>query len=304
MMNVLILGLGSIAQKHIKALRNNYEAVSFYALRSTSNASNEVDVTNLFSFDQLQDIHFDFAIISNPTSYHRQSIEALIAYNIPLFIEKPIFDTLDVGALLNDLKKNEVITYVACNLRFLGCIRFLKTFLENKRINEVNAYCGSYLPDWRPGKDFRQIYSANKEMGGGVHIDLIHEIDYISWIFGLPDQVHVVKRSNSSLAISSVDYANFLFVYPTYCTNIVLNYYRRDSKRTLEIILEDGTVYVDLLLNQIIYNHEVIYQSEKRIADTYDDQMRFFIANILPGNVQFNTAYEAYEILKLCISND
>lgn len=304
MMNVLIVGLGSIAQKHIKAIRNNYENVSFYALRSAPNALQEGDIVNLYCFDQLKDINFDFAIISNPTNFHQESIEALVTYKIPLFIEKPIFDTLEVGTLLDDLEKNEVITYVACNLRFLGCITFLKTFIENQRINEVNTYCGSYLPDWRPGRDFRQIYSANKEMGGGVHIDLIHEIDYISWLFGSPSEVHVVKRSSSSLAISSIDYANFLFVYPSYCTNIILNYYRRDPKRTLEIILEEGTVNVDLVLNQVSYNQEIIYQSEKRIADTYDDQIRFFIANILPGKVQFNTAHEAYEILKLCITND
>lgn len=303
-MKVLIIGLGSIAQKHILAIRNQYVDVTFYALRSSKDAAEEENIINLFDVDELKAFKFDFAIISNPTSLHHKAIETLIPYNIPLFIEKPIFDTLEIGNLFAELEQKEIITYVACNLRFLGCISFLREFLEGKMVNEVNAYCGSYLPDWRPGKDFREVYSANKEMGGGVHIDLIHEIDYVFWLFGQPTDVKVVKRSESSLDISAIDYANFLFLYPNYCASIVLNYYRRDAKRTLEILLDDGTVYVDLLKNEVEFKNEIIYKSEKRIIDTYENQIKFFIDQVLPHKIKFNTANEAFQILELCITND
>lgn len=303
-MKVLIIGLGSIAKKHIQAIQNQYKDFDFYALRSNKNSTTEKGIINLYDFNDLEVLKVDFAIISNPTSLHQQAIESLVKYKIPLFIEKPIFNTLSVGNLLKTLKENNIITYVACNLRFLGCISYLKTFLDNKRINEVNSYCGSYLPEWRPGKDFRSIYSANKEMGGGVHIDLIHEIDYLYWLFGPPQKALSFKSNKSSLNISAVDYANYLLIYPEFSASIVLNYYRRDAKRSLEIVMEDGTVYANLLDNSVTYNGNILFKSDKIIKDTYEDQLRFFLDEVLGNKVKFNTADEAFEILKLCITND
>lgn len=303
-MNVLIVGLGSIAHKHITALRSIDESVEIYALRSSAVAEDESGITNLFHLNALEEIFFDFVIISNPTNLHQETIENLIRFGYPLFIEKPVFDQLEIGDLLDTIKNEEIITYVACNLRFLGCIAFAKEFISNKRINEVNSYCGSYLPDWRPGKDFRKIYSANKEMGGGVHIDLIHEMDYLYWLFGAPDLVQATKTNSSSLAVTAVDYANYLLQYPSFCASIILNYYRRDAKRDLEILLDEGTVKVNLLANEVTYNHEILYKSSKGILDTYEDQLRFFIKEVIENKVKFNTAEEAFEILKLCIAND
>jgi len=303
-MNVLIVGLGSIARKHITVLKVIFPDLSLYALRSTKNAKNEEGISNLYSIDDLGSLALDFVIISNPTANHKQTIEQLIPYQIPLFIEKPVFNNLNADIILQQIRKINLTTYVACNLRFLGCIQFVKQFVIDKRINEVNSYCGSYLPDWRPGQDFRNIYSANIEMGGGVHIDLIHEIDYLYWLFGKPEQIYSNKTNRSSLNISAVDYANYLFIYNDFCTNVVLNYYRRDPKRSLEILLEEGTLYVDLLENKVTFNDEVIYISNKRIIDTYEDQLRFFVGQVLKNKVKFNSIEEAFEVLKLCIAND
>lgn len=303
-MNVLIVGLGSIAQKHINALRKISNNISFYALRSSIGAMEVDGITDIYDISIISSLSIDFAIISNPTALHKQTVSTLIPFEIPLFIEKPVFDRLDVGHILQEVEEKNIITYVACNLRFLGCLIFLKHFLKNKRINEVNSYCGSYLPDWRPDKDFRTIYSANKEMGGGVHIDLIHEIDYLYWLFDVPIDVFVTKSNKSTLNISAVDYANYLFSYPEYNVNVILNYYRRDAKRSLEVLLENGTVYVDLLQNTVLFQNEVIYSSDKRVLDTYEDQLTFFMEEVLKNKVKFNTIDEAFEVLKLCIAND
>jgi len=303
-MKVLIVGLGSIAQKHIQSLRKILPLVELYAWRSSADASIVSGITNVHQLSDVNALGIDFAIISNPTSLHQQSIEALIPYQIPLFIEKPVFDHLNAGETIKAIQEHQIPTYVACNLRFLGCIRFVKDYIQGKHVNEVNSYCGSYLPDWRPGQDFRKVYSANKEMGGGVHIDLIHEIDYLYWLFGAPEHVTATRTNQSSLAISAIDYANYLLLYPQFCANVVLNYYRRDAKRTLEIVLADGTLFVNLLQNSVHYQGEVIYQSNDTIVNTYDDQMRFFMEQILQNKETFNPIEEAFEILTLCIAND
>ena len=256
-MKVLIIGLGSIALKHIKALQELYPSVVIYALRRKGELSKKLEgVIEIFDINEIAVDTLSFILISNPTAVHYQTIKEVIAYKKPLFIEKPLFSDLskEANELVTKVEKQEIPTYVACNLRFLECIAKVKELIVGKRINEVNVYCGSYLPNWRPNVDFRKVYSANKEMGGGVHIDLIHELDYVYWLFGAPIHTQSFFSNKSSLNITAYDYANYLWEYDDFSVSVVLNYYRRDSKRTLEILTDEGTYLVDLLRNNISYN--------------------------------------------------
>lgn len=303
-MRVLIIGLGSIAKKHIAALQEISPEVELFAMRSSHLASEVEGVINIFESDNVRNLGLDFIIISNPTSKHKETIESLLHLNLPLFIEKPIFDTLEGEDLLNSIAQKKIITYVGCNLRFLECLKFAKRSIVDKRINEVNIYCGSYLPGWRPGQNFRETYSANQEMGGGVHIDLIHEFDYAYWMFGRPKNIRHTTSSRSSLDINAIDYANYLLLFDQYNVSIVLNYFRRDAKRTLEVVCDDGTLNVDLLKNEVFWNGSLVFKSNQLIKDTYTGQMRFFTENILTQKDSFNTVNEAFEILKICLTEE
>jgi dehydrogenase len=303
-MKALIIGLGSIALKHIKALQELYPSVVIYALRRKAELSKGIKgVIEIFDINEIDIDPIDFILISNPTSVHYDTIQKVIRYKKPLFIEKPLFDALSKEAkeLITEVEKQEITTYVACNLRFLESIAKTKELLVGRRVNEVNVYCGSYLPDWRPNVDFREVYSANKEMGGGVHIDLIHELDYVYWLFGAPIHTQSFFSNKSSLNITAYDYANYLWEYGDFSVSVVLNYYRRDSKRTLEILTDEGTYLVDLLKNIILYNDELVFQSSQLSLETYTAQMQFFVEEILNKQTKFNTIVEGYKVLELCL---
>lgn len=305
-MKVLIIGLGSIAKKHINSLRNIDAKTEIYALRSSKSTSNLEGIVDIYNIDEVDMPTVDFVIISNPTAMHYETIRQVCDYKKPLFIEKPLFSEITdkTEALVKKITENKQITYVACNLRFLEALQFLKKEIQGKRINEVNVYCGSYLPDWRPNVDFRTVYSANKEQGGGVHIDLIHELDYIYWIFGEPEQTRAFFSNKSSLDISAHDYANYLWTYSQFSVSVVLNYYRRDSKRTIEVVTDLGTYEVDILKNSVDFNKTRIFASQQKTTDTYNSQMRFYINEIMTKKKhQFNTIKEANQILKLCIKD-
>tara|TARA_R110002096_G_scaffold378222_4_gene572089 strand:+ start:631 stop:1530 length:900 start_codon:yes stop_codon:yes gene_type:complete len=298
-MRVLIIGLGSIAKKHINALIKINDQTVIYALRSNRNAEDYLNVINIFDFEEAKKLQLDFAIISSPTNLHLADIERCLTLNIPLFIEKPAFDSLEIGDILD--KTNDTKSYIGCNLRFLDCLIFVKEFLGNvnNKINEVNVYFGSYLPDWRPNTDYKLGYSANKEKGGGVHLDLIHELDYLTWIFGQPKHSSKTLKSNSSLEINSIDYANYNLEYENFVANVILNYYRRDSRREFEIVLDEFTLKVDLNKNEVFKNNERIFKSEQSILNTYTDQMNYFIEN--KSHKMFNDLKEAYATLKICL---
>lgn len=293
-MKVGVIGLGAIARKHIATIREIDPQTEFIAMRHNINCSSENNIENVYNYDQLLSRTPDFIIISNPTSEHFATIEKLADSNVPLFIEKPLFNTATSPPQV------AAPTYIACNLRFLDCLQFIKKEIKGKRINEVNSYCGSYLPDWRPNINWRECYSANKELGGGVHIDLIHEIDYLCQLFGKPQKVHKTFRNASSLDITAWDYANYLLEYKQFSTSVVLNYYRTDYKRTLEILTSNETYFVDLAKNTVLCDGVEVFKSRKTILDTYKDQMLYFIQT-LDNASKFNNINEAYEVLKICL---
>lgn len=304
-MKVLIVGLGSIAKKHISALRDIDSNVEIYALRSNVNAETYDSVHNIYSLSESATT-YDFAIISNPTSNHAETIKDLLSLNIPLFIEKPLFDKLDHTDLLKQISEKGVITYVACNLRFLESLNFLHDYIKDnpdRRINEVNVYCGSYLPDWRPGIDYKKCYSAIPELGGGVNIDLIHDIDYVYWIFGKPLSSKGICRNVSSLGIRAIDYANYQLIYPNFTASIILNYYRRDYKRTLEVVFDDSTWTLDVKNNRIVdETGRNIFNGVSSPIDTYKKQLSHFISSIQSGVKPENNVDTAYDILKICLN--
>jgi predicted dehydrogenase len=307
-MNVLIIGLGSIAKKHITALQSLKVDAEIYALRSNLNAALEEGVENIYDLEN-STVVFDFAIISNPTHLHYEFIEKLAHKEIPLFIEKPAIHSLENAAeLVKLIEDKKIVTYVACNLRFHPCLTFLKNKLETEtlRINEVNVYCGSYLPDWRPGQNFRTIYSANAAMGGGVHLDLFHELDYTAWIFGLPTKSKSVLRNSSSLEIDALDYANYILEYDSFTASIILNYYRRKPKREIEIVLDEDTLTVDLIKNEIKNDAgEYLFQAmDFSVKDTYLLQLEHFIGCLKNNHVPMNSFAASVEILKICLNDE
>lgn len=299
-MTVGIVGLGSIARKHIAALRQLDSGVSFVALRHAAGGADEAGVTSVYDMEALLAAAPAFIIVSNPTADHYATVCALADSGIPLFIEKPLFETP-----AHPLPAVKGMTYVACNLRFLDSLRWVKAHLSEHRLNEVNAYCGSYLPEWRPGvADWRKVYSANRAMGGGVHIDLIHEMDYVYWLFGAPQQVRKTFRNVSSLAIDAWDYANYCLEYPTFAVSVILNYYRRDYRRTLELVFDEETWEVDLAENVVreVASGRELFRSAQRFAGTYEAQMRDFLCRMEhPDREPLNTIEEAYAVLRICM---
>lgn len=305
-MKGLIIGLGSIAQKHLQALEQVEEKIDLYALRSSTTSVPYPKVTNVYSYEEAEQIAPDFVIISNPTALHQATIERVAKWRKPLFIEKPVVsDLANVPALQTTLEDLGVLTYVACNLRFLDSLIFIKDYLSNKRINEVNLYCGSFLPEWRPGTDFRKSYSARPELGGGAHLDLIHEIDYAYWLFGSPQKTISLLRSQSTLAIPAIDYAHYSMIYDGFVSNITLNYFRREYKRTAEFLLEQETILIDLKENQVKRaTGEILYHSTQGLVDTYLPQIQYFLQLVkTEQKTSMNTFQDGVTVLKMCLDD-
>lgn len=300
-MIALIIGLGSIGFKHVKALLFN-DIKKIYALRSGEIYTHHNDVINITNWNEVPK-DLDFVIISNPTSKHYESITRAVELNKPIFIEKPPLMNLDgVESLISIISKKSIKTYVAFNLRFHPIIHWIKTNIKIESVLEAQIYCGSYLPNWRDS-DYRESYSASSKMGGGVHLDLIHELDYLIWIFGNPIKIKSSFRKISKLEIDSVDSACYNAEYKSFNAHILLNYFRRDSKRSIEIVFETETWHADLIKGTIKNEKgELLYKTEEDLQFTYNEQMKYFLKNIKEDSTLMNSLPEALLTLKYAIS--
>ena len=124
-----------------------------------------------------------------------------------MFIEKPISHSLEnIDKLENEIRKRKLLTYVAYNMRFHPIMNNLKELTSgDEKPIYFRAICSSYLPNWRPRQDYSKSYSAKKEMGGGVILDLSHEIDYLTWLFGEIKDIDGYCGKISNLEIDGED---------------------------------------------------------------------------------------------------
>jgi len=249
--NVLIIGYGSIGQRHTKILISMGVNVHIYSRRNIDFAS---------SFDNLKqsfkEVNYDYVIIANRTSEHFATLVELkkLNYKGVVMIEKPIFDHY-IEFKDNTFKK----IIVAFNLRLYPAIQELKKKISNEKILSVNAYAGQYLPYWRPNVDYRTSYSASKKGGGGVLLDLSHEIDYLNWILEGLTEVISSGGKFSDLEIDSDDIFQISFKSKRcQLVQLELNYIDKVLRRFIIINTNQHTYKADLIASTLEIDGQII----------------------------------------------
>jgi predicted dehydrogenase len=169
-----------------------------------------------------------------------------------LFIEKPLAHEAgpDVSELLAEVDRRRLVTLVGCNLRFHHGPRTVKRLLDDVAVGVPVAGlldAGQYLPDWHPGEDYRQWYSAHRGQGGGVTLDGVHEIDYARWLLGEITEVFAYGGKFSSLELDVEDCVNLLVRFDAgFSAQLHLDYIQRIYTRSCKVIGEEGTIVWDI----------------------------------------------------------
>lgn len=311
---ICMIGLGSIGKRHIKnlvkVLKANRKNYSIDALRSSRRELPE-EVKELISeeyygYEELPS-DYDIIFITNPTSGHYEAIEKAAQKTGALFVEKPLFEHNRYDWKELPLHKDGIY-YVACPLRHKSMIQYVKNRIcKEERIYAARAVSSSYLPGWRPGVDYRQIYSARKELGGGVALDLIHEWDYLTYLFGMPEEVKCIQGHFSNLEIDCEDVACYIAGYKDKTVEIHLDYFGRKSVRKLELYCENDTIIVDLLKNCIQYESDdptLERTVEFPEEDLYVNEMQYFYDLVMGQKENMNTIEHAGEILDLALCKE
>ena len=309
-LTALFVGLGSIGTRHLNNLADLCAdrgwTLQADALRSDVTRPLRPGVAEKLH-TQYTDVtalpaHYDLVFITNPTSLHAEALRTVYGRGEALFIEKPIFSAeqshLDLGDYLPAGQK----AYVAAPMRWCGTMLALKKALPALSVYSARVLCSSYLPGWRPGVDYRTVYSAHKDMGGGVTIDLIHEWDYLVELFGKPEKMYNFKGTYSHLEIDSDDLSVYIAQYPTLLCEVHLDYFGREYRRSIELLCKNGTVTADFGAGTLTLEDGTVQNYAEPVNERYLREMAYFLDYAQSGaGPSVNTPETALDVLKLTL---
>lgn len=306
---IAFCGLGSIAKRHLKNvstyLASQGDTCTVDLYRSSlgnplpEDLKSSVSEAFLYADDIPANKLYDVVFITNPTSMHYETVMRFAPHTKSFFIEKPIFDSTDINKQIFKVIESKP-SYVACPLRYNAVLQYVKQNIDLNRVFATRAISSSYLPDWRPGQDYRKTYSAHRELGGGVGIDLIHEWDYLTWLFGMPTLCKSIQTTISNLEIDSDDLAIYIGKNERTTFELHLDYFGRKPIRTVDLFSDEDTIHCDLLDGTVTYLKEgktIRLESERNTFQLKEISHFFDIINNRIEND--STPEHAYNVLKI-----
>lgn len=258
---VLVVGLGSIGRLHLRLARELLPDADIRILcRTPIEKMPELANGCFYVLDQALAFAPHIAILANPAPFHVPLGEALARIGCHLLVEKPLASSRDSALVLTQAcRSSERILQVGYNLRFLPSMLYFKDVLGEGRVGDVwsvRSEVGQYLPSWRHGTDYRQGISAQRSLGGGVLLELSHEIDYLRWLFGDVDWVCAVIGRQSHLETDVEDTAHLTLGFASVksmriVASLNMDFIRHDTTRVCSVIGARGTLRWDAIAGRV-----------------------------------------------------
>jgi predicted dehydrogenase len=316
-MRIAILGCGSIGKRHARNLTAlGYRDLLLFdpVVESREGLATELEAQSVAQLGALWEQRPSIAFITAPSNLHMELALAAATHGCHLFIEKPLSHTrAGIDALHTLTRQAGLITMVGCNMRFHPGPAQIKRLLDEHAIGKPLAariQAGSYLPNWRPGTDYRRSYSAATERGGGVLLDCIHEIDLALWYFGPGSLRCAVTLPATSIDLSVEGLAELLIQHHNgVLSSVHLNFIQRDYRRGCQIIGSDGSLYWDFAAGTVRQYNAAGEPAERfkqpidwAINQMYRDELRYFLDCVTKQTTTFSTLDHGLAALELALA--
>lgn len=257
-MKVLIIGYGSIGKRHEEVL-STFSQIESIHIVTKQILEHKITFPTLDSVEKLES--YDYIVIASETYKHFEQL-AYLEFNVSqklILCEKPLFETDKTL----DISHNSV--FLGYVLRFHPLVQKLKTLLHNEKVISVNVYCGQYLPTWRKDTDYRSSYSAKKTEGGGVLLDLSHEIDYVQWLCGNMVEIQSYQLKISDLEIDSDDIVTLIAkTHKGVVVSLSMDYISKIIRRHMVVHTLEHTYELDFI------NHSLIQKNKEGLEQRYE----------------------------------
>ncbi len=274
-MHCLFIGLGGVGQRHLRNVRELYGAdarISAYRVRGEkrvigdkldvvgSDVAERYDVEVFENLDAALRGRPDAVFVTNPTSEHVRAAQRSAEAGCHLFVEKPLSHDLDgVDELIRTVDGTGAVAFVAYQLRQHPGFRSLSRWVSDRVAGEVlavHAEVGEYLPGFHPYEDYRRMYASRRDLGGGVTVTQIHELDYLYALFGLPKRVFSLGGRVSDLEIDVEDLSSSLLEYrrpggQVMPVHVHQDYFQRPKRRGCRLVCQRGVLEWNLSAQEL-----------------------------------------------------
>ncbi len=240
----LVVGCGSIGARHAAILSGMNFDVACVTHRT------DVQFPVFTDTEQALDrFKPEVVLIATRTAEHYKNYCELASagYAGLILMEKPLF-----AGPHEILPQCPGQVFVGYNLRYHPVVQQIRRCLSGRKIFAMQFAVGQYLPQWRPGTDYRQCYSARVAEGGGVLRDLSHELDLAQWLCGPLTKVSAIISHNANLDIETEDTADILAV-GAQCPSVTihLDYQSLFAQRSIIIQADGLSLHGDLIHNTL-----------------------------------------------------
>lgn len=195
--------------------------------------------------------------------------------------------------------------YVGYNLIFSKSLNSLKKLkLKKNDINKVKVKAGYYLPFWRKNLDYRSSVSSSRQKGGGVLLELSHEIHYLLWLFGKPLWTSAILEKKSNLNINVEDTANIILGYEKFSCLVELDFTSKKYVRFCQIDTPKYTYFWSFKKNLVKrfydqYKSKVLFKKNFNLNQTYMDQLKFYFnSSYLETNKYIHHAIDTLSLIE------
>lgn len=291
-MKVLIIGFGSIGRRHYEVLLK-FPAICKIDLVTRQNIENVVCFNSLEVVENIT--QYDYFIIASETNKHFEQL-TFLDENLKdklIFCEKPLFES----KYNLEIKNNQI--FIGYVLRFHPLLVQLREFIKDEKIILANAKCGQYLPSWRPNTNYKQCYSAKKDEGGGVLLDLSHEIDYIQWLCGQIIEVKSYQEKVSDLEITSDDLTMLIGkTNQDVLVNVSIDYISKHTHRRLLVETFEYAYELDFIANKLVRKNKNGLEETYNFANLERNYMfEKMHLDIFQNKINICTFKEALEVM-------
>ena len=315
-MKALIAGLGSIGVRHLNNLHTlGIEELGAVRTRNLPPPA-QIVPANVKIFQDLDHAlkqNYDLVVVANPTSLHLETLIKALNAGCHVYMEKPVaHEKRHLSELAHHVDPHGPRVLVGCQLRMHPGLQKIEQWIRQNRLGKIYSVqvdLGEYLPDWHPWEDYRQSYAARADQGGGVILTLIHELDYLHWLFGKPKSVFAVGGHRTSLEVTAEDTALITFETERgVCVQLRMDYWRNPPVRHMNTVAEKAIIDWDYPSRLTTLKQDGHILEEISLAPSWDrnelflSMMKEFIEGIPSGSTPRITLQDGMDVLNTALA--
>ena len=269
-MTIAVVGTGSIGRRHLQNLlflgNKDLIAVSEHSGKTSIDIDGTI-IPALSDYEDALGADVTAVVIGNPTSLHLDYLRRALTAGKHVYLEKPASLSAEgLGDLVAQSKQQGLVVAMGTMYRFNERLEQLRDRVRSGECGtllSVETQIGEHIADYHPDEDYRQSYTARKDLGGGVLLTQIHLLDWLNWVFGPFNKAFAVGGHRSDLEIDVEDTVSFLLEsharLPAFGH---LDYLQRPKQANMRVTGTKGQ------LEWKLFDHSLSFTPARNDADT------------------------------------